>query len=99
MRLLYLLAQDGGITRGGAAREARDELSKRVYRLTEPTPVQRFLSWLWEQIGKLFDKVLRITPGGVPSLVVVILAIVALVVAIRLGLGPVGLRDALTDRR
>ncbi len=95
---MLLLAQDG-ITRGGARDEARDELSKRIYHLTDPSPLQRFMSWVWEHVVKLFSNVVNITPGGVPSLVVVILVIVALVVAMRLGLGPTHLRDALTDRR
>lgn len=39
------------------------------------------------------------TPGGLPSLLLVVAVIVALVIALRLGLGPAGLRDVLTDRR
>ncbi|HEV3000601.1 MAG TPA: hypothetical protein VGW75_07670, partial [Solirubrobacteraceae bacterium] len=52
-----------------------------------------------EQIAKALGDVVSITPGGLPSLLVVVAAVIALVVLTRLGLGPVGLRDALTDRR
>jgi hypothetical protein len=99
MRIAYVLLAQDGITRRGARDEARAELSKRIYHLTDPSPIQRVMSWVWEHFLKLFSKLASITPGGLPSLLVVILVIVALVVATRLGLGPAHLRDALTDRR
>jgi hypothetical protein len=57
--------------------------------------MDRVLQW----IGDLIEKAIRVTPGGLPSLILLVAVIVAIVVAVRLGLGPTGLRDALTDRR
>jgi hypothetical protein len=57
------------------------------------------MAWLFEKLDELLSKVTDVTPGGLPSLVIVLAVIVLLVVAMRLGLGPVGLRVALTDRR
>lgn len=61
--------------------------------------LQRFFDWVWQRVIGFLDDLVRVTPGGVTSLVVVIVAIVLLVVALRVGLGPTHLRDALTDRR
>jgi hypothetical protein len=100
VRLPYLLAQDPGvITRGGARDEARRELRKAVYHQGEESPVQRVLRWLFARLGNVLDRLSHVAPGGVPSLVVIVVLLVLLVVAVRLGLGPARLRDALTDRR
>lgn len=87
------------ITRDSARDEAERELNKSIYRVGEESPVERFMNWIWERINEALDSTARVVPGGLPSLVLVILAIVAIVVALRLGLGPAHLRDALTDRR
>jgi len=100
VRLLALLLGDpGDITRSGAQDEARRELRKAIYHVADPSPVQRFMNWLFDKIGRLLDGAVRVAPGGLPSLVGVVIVIVAIVVALRLGLGPARLRDALTDRR
>lgn len=54
---------------------------------------------LLEELGEVLDDVIDVTPGGLPSLLVVLIAVVGAIVAMRVGLGPTGLRDALTDRR
>ena len=87
------------ITRDTAREEAERELRKARYRFGEESLVQRVIDWLMERIAGLFDDLVRVTPGGLPSLLVIVLVLVALVVALRLGLGPAHLRDALTDRR
>lgn len=51
------------------------------------------------KLGEVLAETIDLTPGGLPSLLVIVVAVIALIVATRLGLGPVGLRDALTDRR
>jgi hypothetical protein len=100
VRLLYLLAQDpGDVTRSGARDEARRELRKAIYHAGDESPVQRLLRWVVNKIGEVLGRVVDVAPGGMPSLVIVIVLIVLLVVAVRLGLGPTRLRDALTDRR
>lgn len=99
MAPLLALLDPGDITRQGAAEEARRELSKAVYQAGRPGFVQRVIQWLLDQVGKLFDKVVDVAPGGLPSILVVVAVIVAVVIALRLGLGPARLRDVLTDRR
>jgi hypothetical protein len=89
----------GAITRDGAREEARRELRKAIYHTHDDSPVTKAIKWVFEHISRFFDKVVRVAPGGLPSLLVVVVLVVALVVAIRLGVGPVRLRDALTDRR
>lgn len=87
------------ITRDGAQDAARRELSERVYQQARPDPVRRAIDWLWEEILELLERAGRVVPGGVPSLVAVVVVVVLLLVALRLGLGPAGVRDAITDRR
>ncbi|HEU0129967.1 MAG TPA: DUF4129 domain-containing protein [Mycobacteriales bacterium] len=89
----------GGITRGGARDEARRELRKAIYHVGDEGPVQRVIRWLFRWVSSTFDKLSRVAPGGVPSLLIIVVLIVLLVVAIRIGLGPARLRNALTDRR
>lgn len=87
------------ITRDTAREEAERELRKPIYHVGEKGLVERVLDRLSDLIDRLLENAVRITPGGLPSLILLVLAIVALVIALRLGLGPVALRDALTDRR
>ncbi len=96
---LHLLQDPTGVTRDGARDEAQRELRKAIYHVGEPSPVQRLFSWLFRHVTEFLDRAIRVAPGGLPSLVGVIVVVVLLVVAIRLGLGPTHLRDALTDRR
>lgn len=89
----------GDITRSGARDEARRELRKAVYHAGDESPVMRALRWALHKISELLDKLIRIAPGGAKSLIVLLVLLVLLAVAVRLGLGPAHLRDALTDRR
>jgi len=57
------------------------------------------MKWVFERIGEAVESLVRFTPGGVASLLVVLAAVVALVVLTRLGLGPLAMRNALVDRR
>jgi hypothetical protein len=97
VRLLALLADP--VTRGSARAEAERELRKAIYHVDDKNPVQRAIQWVFDRIDELMSNLVRVTPGGVPSLVLLAVLIVALVIAVRLGLGPTHLRDALTDRR
>lgn len=87
------------VTRDGARDEAERELRKRIYRRDDEGIVQRVIERIMEALGELIENVVNVTPGGLPSLVLVVLALVLVVIALRLGLGPANLRDALTDRR
>lgn len=77
-----------------AARLAREELAKQVYREARPGLLQRLLRWVLEQAAHLLDGVAGVSPGGYAGLVVVLLLVVAAVVAVRLRIGPVGRRSA-----
>ena len=94
-----LLAQAGDITRDGAAGDARRELSDPKYHIDDPSIVERAMRWVLDKIFDAIGNLVDVTPGGLPALLVVVAAIVALAVFLRLGLGPVALRDAITDRR
>jgi hypothetical protein len=97
LRLLQL--DPGDVTRSGARDEARRELRRAIYHVGEKSWAQRALEWAMERLNDFFDNVVRLAPGGVPSLIVVVVVLVLLAVAIRTGLGPTRLRDALSDRR
>ena len=82
------------LARDEAARLAREELAKQVYRDAGPGLVQRVVGWLIERAGKLFDEVAGVSPGGYAGIAVVLLLVVAAVVAVRLKVGPLGRREA-----
>lgn len=79
-----------------AARLAREELAKEIYRSHRPGLVQRAVRWLLDKGMDLLDKAAGVSPGGHLGLVVLVLLVVVAVVAIRLRIGPVG-RGAATE--
>ncbi len=87
------------ITRDSAREEAERELSKPIYSVGEESLIEEAIQWVLERVTEVFNRTVSVTPGGLPSLLLIIIAIVVLIVLIRLGLGPARLRDALTDRR
>jgi len=76
------------LDRGAAARAARDELAKQVYREAGPGLRERVLHWVVTHIQDLFNRAAGVSPGGYVGLVAVGLLVVAIVVALRLGIGP-----------
>ena len=80
--------------RDEAARLAREELAKQVYRDAGPGLVERLVRWLLEQAGRLLDGAAGVSPGGYSGLIVVLLLVAAAVVAVRLKVGPLGRRAA-----
>ena len=82
------------LARDEAARLAREELAKQVYRDARPGLVPRVVGWLIERAGTLFDEVAGVSPGGYAGIAVVLLLVVAAVVAVRLKVGPLGRREA-----
>lgn len=94
-----LLGQAAEITREAARRAAREELAKPEYAVGEPTVIDRVVDWVLRELGELVSRTVRIVPGGVTGTIVLIVLLVGAAVLLRLGLGPLPLRDALTDRR
>jgi hypothetical protein len=68
---------------------AADELSRSIYQQSRPGLTERVLTWLYEQVSALLDRLSEASPGGGPGLVVLVLLVVAAVVAVRLAVGPV----------
>jgi Domain of unknown function (DUF4129) len=90
MALAVLFGQGApvGLDRGAAARAAREELSKQVYREAGPGLRERLLRWTFDHISHLLDRAAGVSPGGYVGLVVVVIVLVAIAVALRLGIGP-----------
>jgi hypothetical protein len=96
---LPVLAQPAQeITRDGAREEARRELAKRLYR-DDSNLVERVISWIAARISDLLETASGVPSGrGVGVLLLVVVGVLLLVAA-RLGLGPLRPRDLLGDRR
>lgn len=87
-----------GIGRDEARDAARRELGKRIYHADDPSLVQRVIQWLTARIGDLVGAASRNLPGGWPALAALVVLLVLIVVAVRMGVGPVhrgGARRAL----
>ncbi|WP_368397196.1 DUF4129 domain-containing protein [Streptomyces sclerotialus] len=70
------------------AREAAErELSKPRYHEYAPNPLQRALNWLWQRVDDLLGAAAGATPGGWVGLLVIALAALLLIIALRLRLG------------
>lgn len=78
-----------GIGRDEARDAARRELGKRIYHTDDPTLVQRIIGWITGWITDLVGAASRHLPGGWPALVAIGVLILLIVVAVRLGVGPV----------
>lgn len=99
MRLARVLAQVEQITRDGAREDARRELNDAVYREGEASLFDRLVRNAFEWLFDRLAEVVRIAPGGLAGLVIIVVLLVLLAVLLRLGLGPLGARNLLTDRR
>lgn len=95
--LARVLAAVQGVDRESAREAARAELSKPVYRESEPTPAQRALEWLLDRLADLVDAVTGLGVAARTGLLVALLLLAALVVAVRLRTGPLARRAALVD--
>ncbi len=87
------------LTRDGARDDARRELLKREYHVGEPSLLDRVTGWIIEKVAELVVEAINVVPGGGVGLLILIAIVVALIVALRLGVHPGRLRDAVTDRR
>lgn len=91
-----ILAVPVDLGRDEAARLAREELAKQVYREAGPSLAERVVRWLLEQAARLLGDVAGVSPGGYAGLVAVLLVVVVAVVSLRLRLGPLA-RGARAD--
>lgn len=85
------------IPRVPAREAAQDELSREIYHQDDPSVFTRAFDWLITRFGELLDRATGVAPGGAYGLAVVLVLAVALLIVLRLKLGP--LRTAATDRR
>ncbi|MEE1928057.1 DUF4129 domain-containing protein [Streptomyces sp. TRM 70351] len=76
------------IDRDTAREAAERELSEPVYRADEPGLVERAVNWFLDRVAVLLDSAVDVTPGGWTGLAAILLVAVALLVALRLRLGP-----------
>jgi hypothetical protein len=84
------------LDRAAAARAARDELAKQIYREAGPSLTERLLRWVFHYISALLDRAAGVSPGGYVGLVSVLIVVIAIAVALRLGVGPM-LRASTTE--
>ena len=87
------------LTREGAREAAQRELLKREYHVAEPSLLDRIVNRVLESLGELLGETVDVVPGGLGGLVLLLVLLTLLVVATRLGLGPLAARDRLADRR
>lgn len=76
------------LDREAAARAAREELAKQIYRDAGPSLSERVLRWVYEHVTDVFDRAAGVSPGGYVGLLAVVLVVLAAAIALRLGLGP-----------
>ncbi|HZG93755.1 MAG TPA: DUF4129 domain-containing protein [Mycobacteriales bacterium] len=96
---LSVLAQPAQeLTRDGAREEARRELGKGIYR-DDSAIVDRVFGWIAERVGEVFELVSGAPGSSGLGAVLLVAVVVLLLVAARLGLGPLRPRDLLGDRR
>jgi len=76
------------LDRSTAARAAREELARQVYREAGPSLSERVLRWVYSHIVDLFDRAAGVSPGGLAGVIAVAIVVVAAGVALRLRIGP-----------
>jgi Domain of unknown function (DUF4129) len=76
------------LDRSAAARAAREELAKQVYRAGRPGLRERALGWVYDHLVHLFDRAAAVSPGGYAGVVAVVVVVVVAAVALRLRIGP-----------
>jgi hypothetical protein len=96
MVLAALLAQGVPVDldRGAAARAAREELAKQIYREAGPSLTEKVLRWVSHYVNVVLDRAAGASPGGYVGLVGVVIVVLAIVVALRLGVGPLRRAEA-----
>ncbi|MDI2131445.1 DUF4129 domain-containing protein [Yinghuangia seranimata] len=87
------------IPRDPAADLAREELSKPIYHQDDPSLIQRVLNWLMDRFSELLDRASNLAPGGPFGLIVLALVLLAVVIAVRMRLGPLRVARRAAARR
>ncbi|RBM21482.1 DUF4129 domain-containing protein [Streptomyces sp. PT12] len=77
------------VDRVPAQEDAERELSRQIYTEHEPGLVRRIWSWVWDRIFGFLDEAAFRTPGGWFGLLVIAVAVIALLIALRIRLGTV----------
>lgn len=74
---------------GGDARHAaQQELTKRIYHTHDRPLLERAMSALAHWLEHVIDRAASASPGGATGLVLIVIGVIAMLVAIRVGLGP-----------
>jgi hypothetical protein len=74
--------------RDEAREAAREELSRRAYQEARPPLLERFVLWLLDRIGQLFDRASGAVPGGGWGLVALVLLVTLLAAVVLTRLRP-----------
>jgi len=67
------------LTRDGAARAAREELSNRIYQQAKPSLLQRAWNAVWGWLRDAWDQITSATPGGALGVLFFLVLVAALV--------------------
>jgi hypothetical protein len=92
------LAQVVPIDREQAREAAERELSKQIYASSKPGFLERVIQWAQRKLAELLDQAGSVMPGGLLGLAALVTIVVFLLVMIRLRLGPLRVKDLLSDR-
>lgn len=85
------------LSREEAQVAARKELAKQMYQAAEPGLLERAFAWFVEELDELLDRAAAASPGGYVSLVGALVLVAALIVAVRLKVGPLAGSAAARD--
>lgn len=85
------------IPRDPAREAAHDELSRHIYHQDDPSLFTRAFDWLTARFDELLDRATSVAPGGAYGLAAVLILALALLIVLRLRLGP--LRATAAHRR
>ncbi|MGF7236206.1 MAG: DUF4129 domain-containing protein, partial [Frankia sp.] len=77
------------ITRNGARDDARRELSRGIYAAQRPGPLRRLITWIGDELTRLWDRIPAPAGGHGLGLLGIVLLVAAAVLVIRFWLGPV----------
>lgn len=82
------------LTREGARQAARDELSDPRYHTHDPAPVAQLIGWFDARVQDVLNRASQLTGGSTWGLFGLLVALVAVIVLIRLRIGPMARRSA-----